>query len=36
MTAASPEKRQVVRYAFYKLDPGWRRLSSDRQASTKI
>jgi chlorite dismutase/nitrite reductase/ring-hydroxylating ferredoxin subunit len=38
MTAAAPppEKRQVVRYAFYKLDPAWRRLSSERQASTKI
>ena len=36
MTAASPEKRQVVRYAFYKLDPAWRRLSSERQASAKI
>ena len=36
MTAAPPEKRQVVRYAFYKLDPAWRRLSSERQASAKI
>ena len=36
MTATSPEKRQVVRYAFYKLDPAWRRLSSERQASAKI
>jgi chlorite dismutase len=36
MTAAAPEKRQVVRYAFYKLDPAWRRLSSERQASAKI
>ena len=34
--AAVPEKRQVVRYAFYKLDPAWRRLSSERQASAKI
>lgn len=34
--AAAPEKRQVVRYAFYKLDPAWRRLSSERQASAKI
>ena len=31
-----PEKRQVVRYAFYKLDPAWRRLSSERQASAKL
>ncbi len=36
MSAAAPEKRQVVRYAFYKLDPAWRRLSAERQASTKI
>ena len=36
MTAAANEKRQVVRYAFYKLDPAWRRLSSERQASAKI
>jgi len=34
--SALPEKRQVVRYAFYKLDPAWRRLSSERQASAKI
>src|SRR5580765_7640196 len=34
--AAPSEKRQVVRYAFYKLDPAWRRLSSERQASAKI
>lgn len=36
MTAAAPERRQVVRYAFYKLDPAWRRLSSERQASAKM
>src|SRR5207245_5203518 len=30
------EKRQVVRYAFYKLDPAWRRLTAERQASAKI
>ena len=36
MTAAAPEKRQVVRYAFYRLDPAWRRLSSERQASAKL
>ena len=31
-----PERRQVVRFAFYKLDPAWRRLSAERQASSKI
>jgi len=36
MSPAAAEKRQVVRYAFYKLDPAWRRLSSERQASAKI
>src|SRR5881628_317061 len=37
MAAPSPsEKRQVVRYAFYKLDPAWRRLTAERQASAKI
>src|SRR5205807_600373 len=30
------EKRQVVRFAFYKLDSAWRRLSAERQASSKI
>src|SRR5438128_2432379 len=30
------EKRQVVRFAFYKLDGAWRRLSAERQASSKI
>src|SRR5262245_39569420 len=34
--AAPSEKRQVVRYAFYKLDPAWRRLTSERQASAKL
>jgi chlorite dismutase len=34
--AAQPEKRQVVRYAFYKLDPAWRRLTAERQASAKL
>src|SRR6266516_228279 len=34
--AAAPERRQVVRYAFYKLDPAWRRLTAERQASAKI
>src|SRR6266496_3524520 len=36
MTSPASEKRQVVRYAFYKLDPAWRRLSAERQASGKI
>src|SRR6266496_394590 len=34
--AAPSEKRQVVRYAFYKLDPAWRRLTAERQATAKI
>src|SRR5216110_388489 len=34
--AAAPERRQVVRYAFYKLDPAWRRLTAERQAAAKI
>ncbi len=29
------ERRQVVRYAFYKLDPAWRRLTPERQAAAK-
>jgi chlorite dismutase/nitrite reductase/ring-hydroxylating ferredoxin subunit len=36
MTGKPPEKRQVVRFAFYKLDSAWRRLSAERQASSKI
>jgi len=32
----SPEHRQVVRYAFYKLDPAWRRLPPERQAAGKV
>jgi chlorite dismutase/nitrite reductase/ring-hydroxylating ferredoxin subunit len=36
MSTRSPEKRQVVRYAFYKLDPAWRRLPAERQASAKL
>src|ERR1700694_842751 len=36
MSSPGTEKRQVVRYAFYKLDPAWRRLSAERQASAKI
>src|SRR5438309_2424590 len=34
--AAPSEKRQVVRYAFYKLDLAWRRLTAERQASAKL
>lgn len=34
--SSATEKRQVVRYAFYKLDPAWRRLTSERQASAKL
>src|SRR2546430_17403881 len=30
------EHRQVVRYAFYKLDPAWRRLPPERQAAGKV
>src|SRR5256885_13039739 len=36
MTAKSPERRQVVRFAFYKLDSAWRRLPAERQASAKL
>src|SRR5256884_3353512 len=36
MTLSGKEKRQVVRYAFYKLDPSWRRLSAERQSSAKL
>src|SRR5437879_13576450 len=36
MTSKPPERRQVVRFAFYKLDPAWRRLPPERQASSKI
>ncbi|MDP3912062.1 MAG: chlorite dismutase family protein [Gemmatimonadales bacterium] len=37
MTTLPPkEKRQVVRYGFYRLDPAWRRLTAERQASAKI
>src|SRR5438477_12920799 len=34
--SSKPEKRQVVRFAFYKLDNAWRRLSAESQASSKI
>lgn len=30
-----PTKRQYVRFAFYKLDPAWRRLPADEQADQK-
>src|SRR5213595_1790547 len=36
MASTATEKRQVVRYAFYKLDPAWRRLTAERQASAKL
>ena len=36
MSSVTPERRQVVRYAFYKLDPAWRRLTAERQASAKL
>src|SRR5207249_120607 len=36
MTSKPSEQRQVVRFAFYKLDSAWRRLSAERQASSKI
>ena len=36
MPREAPERRQVVRFAFYKLDPAWRRLPADRQAASKI
>src|SRR5256885_4578240 len=36
MAAPPTEKRQVVRYAFYKLDPAWRRLTAERQSSAKL
>ncbi|HXF96148.1 MAG TPA: chlorite dismutase family protein [Gemmatimonadales bacterium] len=35
MGSASKEHRQVVRYAFYKLDPAWRRLAPERQETAK-
>src|SRR5256886_11652398 len=36
MSQKAAERRQVVRFAFYKLDSAWRRLSAERQASSKI
>ncbi|HET7790310.1 MAG TPA: chlorite dismutase family protein [Gemmatimonadales bacterium] len=35
MSATGAERRQVVRYAFYKLDPAWRRLTPERQSAAK-
>ena len=35
MSQTPKEHRQVVRYAFYKLDPAWRRLSLERQEAAK-
>jgi chlorite dismutase len=36
VSAQPSEHRQVVRFAFYKLDAAWRRLPAERQASSKI
>lgn len=36
MAPTASERRQVVRFAFYKLDSAWRRLSAERQASAKL
>jgi chlorite dismutase len=36
MSPQAPEHRQVVRFAFYRLDNAWRRLPAERQASSKI
>src|SRR5947199_9659453 len=36
MSPKPSEKRQVVRFAFYKLDSAWRRLPAERQASAKL
>ncbi len=30
------ERRQLVRYVFFKLDPAWRRLSAERQVEQKV
>lgn len=35
LSARKPTKRQYVRFAFYKLDPLWRRLPADEQAAHK-
>ena len=31
----TPPRRQFVNFAFYKLDPAWRRLSEDERAKGK-
>src|SRR5438034_2744646 len=36
MSSKPSEKRQVVRFAFYKLDSAWRRLSARSRARSKI
>src|SRR5438874_3327286 len=36
MSDVKSEKRQVVRYAFYKLDPAWRRLTTEPQTSANL
>src|SRR3989475_2482713 len=36
MNSQPSEKRQAVRFAFYKLDGAWRRLPADRQAASKL
>ena len=36
MSEPPRERRQVVRFAFYKLEPAWRRLPADRQAASKL
>src|SRR6266478_438982 len=36
MSSKPSEKRQVVRFAFYKLDSAWRRLPAERQAGAKL
>src|SRR3989442_14898796 len=36
MSTKPSEKRQVVRFAFYKLDSAWRRLPAERQAGAKL
>lgn len=35
MSSQAKEHRQIVRYAFYKLDPAWRRLAPERQEAAK-
>src|SRR5437879_80571 len=36
MSSQPSEKRQAVRFAFYKLDGAWRRLAAARQAASKL